>query len=325
MSYLHGSKTTAIGVLWRHTHAWTEDRRRRCRAVRGAGWARVVLRTTPAQANTRVADRIALHLVDGHFRGMTLHELDETASLAWGDLDVGNLAEALEEGAELILGDVARKAANEDGGIVRVRELVHGLGRAIVAHWGSAHGVHAHARAATLLRHAHTTGTARTTALVLGGSSGNAHGAVATVDALHLGEGLLLVLLAGESHEAVAAGHSADGVGHDLGGFGGWIAVLEELYEDEFGDFGSKVADEDAVLGSALIAAISWVSQRPCARWLPGVTHLRSARPPPEAQLSLKGRLELGINWPLRERALAAASALAKSTKQYPALLLFCS
>jgi len=50
--------------------------------------------------------------------------------------------------------------------------------------------------------------------------------------------------------------------------------------------------------------------------------YLRSARPPPEAQFSLKGRLEFGISVPLRVRAFAAAAELAKSTKQYPALLL---
>ena len=42
----------------------------------------------------------------------------------------------------------------------------------------------------------------------------------------------------------------------------------------------------------------------------------RSARPPPEAQLSLKGRLVLGIMEPLRERAFAAAAGDAKSMKQ---------
>jgi hypothetical protein len=52
------------------------------------------------------------------------------------------------------------------------------------------------------------------------------------------------------------------------------------------------------------------------------VTYLLSARPPPLAQFSLKGRFELGMSWPLRESALAAASAVEKSTKQYPALLL---
>lgn len=51
--------------------------------------------------------------------------------------------------------------------------------------------------------------------------------------------------------------------------------------------------------------------------------YLRSASPPPEAQFSLKGRLEFGIGWPLRCNAFAAASELVKSTKQYPALLLW--
>lgn len=46
-----------------------------------------------------------------------------------------------------------------------------------------------------------------------------------------------------------------------------------------------------------------------------------SARPPPDAQLSLNGREVLGIMEPLRERALAAAAGEAKSMKQYPALL----
>jgi hypothetical protein len=47
-----------------------------------------------------------------------------------------------------------------------------------------------------------------------------------------------------------------------------------------------------------------------------------SARPPPDAQLSLKGREVLGIIEPLRDRALAAAAGEAKSMKQYPAFLL---
>ena len=51
----------------------------------------------------------------------------------------------------------------------------------------------------------------------------------------------------------------------------------------------------------------------------------RSARPPPEAQLSLKGRAVLGIMLPFNDRAFAAAAGLAKSIKQYPALLVFVS
>lgn len=46
-----------------------------------------------------------------------------------------------------------------------------------------------------------------------------------------------------------------------------------------------------------------------------------SAKPPPEAQLSLNGRDVFGIMEPLRESALAAAAGDAKSMKQYPALL----
>lgn len=43
--------------------------------------------------------------------------------------------------------------------------------------------------------------------------------------------------------------------------------------------------------------------------------------PPPEAQLSLKGRVLFGISVPLSASALAAAAGVPKSTKQYPAFL----
>jgi hypothetical protein len=58
---------------------------------------------------------------------MAMDELHETAAFAGRDLDVGDFSESLEERAKLILSDVARQAANEHGGVVRVRELVHGL------------------------------------------------------------------------------------------------------------------------------------------------------------------------------------------------------
>jgi hypothetical protein len=41
-----------------------------------------------------------------------------------------------------------------------------------------------------------------------------------------------------------------------------------------------------------------------------------SANPPPEAQLSLKGREVFGIMLPFKESALAAAAGEAKSMKQ---------
>ncbi len=65
-----------------------------------------------------------------------MHELHEAAALAGRDLDVGDLSKALEERAELVLSHVARETANEDGRVVGVRELIHGLhgveGRALV-------------------------------------------------------------------------------------------------------------------------------------------------------------------------------------------------
>lgn len=45
-------------------------------------------------------------------------------------------------------------------------------------------------------------------------------------------------------------------------------------------------------------------------------TYRRSTRPPPEAQLSLKTRDELGTGVPFRVRAFWAASGVVNSTKQ---------
>jgi len=261
-AYLHWCKV-AVRVAGRHPHG-RENRGRGRRSVRGASRARVVLAAAPGETNARVADGVALHLVDGHLGSVSLNELHEAASLAGGYLDVGNLAKALEERTQLVLGDVAGQAADEDGGVVGVGELIHRLGSAaaIVAHGRSAHGVHADrttattaAAAAAARRHAAHGGTARTAALVLGGRGADAHGPVAAVHALHLGESLLLVLLAGESDKSIAARHSGDGVRHDLGRLARRELVLKQLDEDELVDLGAKVADEDGVFGTAVVAA----------------------------------------------------------------------
>lgn len=235
-----------------HAHGGVHGRRRGSRTVGAAGRARVVLRATPAQTHTGVSNRVSLHLVDGHLSSMALDELDETAALSRGDLDVGDFTEALEEGAELILSDVARQAANENGGVVGVGELVHGLGSTVEAHGGSAHG-RVHARGAG---HAHSTGSTKAGALVLGSSSRDAHGTVATVDTLHLAQSTLLVVLIGEADEAVATRHAADGVGHDLGGLARREAALEERNEDVLVDLGAQVTNEDRVLRATVITAI---------------------------------------------------------------------
>ena len=92
--------------------------------VRGTH-TRVVLTATPGQADTGVADGVALHLIDGHLCSMTVDELDEAAALARRNLDVGDLPEALEKGTELILGNVPRESADKNSSIVWVGELIH--------------------------------------------------------------------------------------------------------------------------------------------------------------------------------------------------------
>jgi len=246
---LHWGKP-AILVGRGHAHGGVHGRRRGSGTVGTAGRAGVVLGTTPAQTHTRVTDGVALHLVDSHLGGVALDELDETAALARGNLDIGDLAEALEERAELIFGHVARQTTNENRGVVGVGELVHRLGSTVEAHGRTAHrGVHA-GRAG----HAHV-GSADTGALVLGGGGGDAHGAVAAVDTLHLAESTLLVVLVGEANETVATGHAADGVGHDLGGLARRETALEERDEDVFIHLGAEVPNEDGVLGTTVVTA----------------------------------------------------------------------
>lgn len=150
ITYLHRSKV-AVRMLGGHAHLRVHRGRRR-RAVRGTCRARVVLTAAPAKSNTRVADRVPLHLVDGHLGSVTLHKLDEAAALAGRDLDVGDLSEALEERTKLILRDITAESTDENSGVVGVGELVHGLRSAIVAATATAaaashlrrcaHGVH---------------------------------------------------------------------------------------------------------------------------------------------------------------------------------------
>jgi hypothetical protein len=63
----------------------------------GSADARVVLAAAPRQTDAGVANRVALHLVDGHLSGVAVDKLDEAAALARGDLHVGDLSESLEE------------------------------------------------------------------------------------------------------------------------------------------------------------------------------------------------------------------------------------
>jgi hypothetical protein len=87
----------------RHTHV---VRRRRSRAV-GSADSRVVLRSAPAESDSRVANGVALHLVDGHLGGVAVDKLDEAAALARRDLDVGDFSKSLEERTKFILSHIS--------------------------------------------------------------------------------------------------------------------------------------------------------------------------------------------------------------------------
>ena len=129
--YLERCKV-AVGVRRWHSHGlvlWWG----RSRSVGSSGGARIVLRASPGKTDTGVANWITLHLVDGHLSGVALDKLDKAAALSGRDLYVGDFAEALEEGTEFILGDVARETSNENGRVVGIRELVHGLRSTIIS------------------------------------------------------------------------------------------------------------------------------------------------------------------------------------------------
>lgn len=232
-------------MRWRHTHGWV-DRWWRRRTVGGTSRTRVVLATSPAETNARVSDGVALHLVDGHLSCMTLNELHEATTLSRWDLDVGDFTKALEERPKLVLGDIAGETTNEDGGVVRIGELVHGLRSAIVSNGRLAHvvDVSAHTLLRPLTRHTTHASRPSPTGLVLRCGGRDPHRTVAAVDTLHLLQSALLVTLVGEADESVSTGHATDWVCHDLGGLARWKAVLEERDQDVFVDLRTEVADK---------------------------------------------------------------------------------
>ena len=307
---LHWGKV-AVRVLWRHTaHGWI-NRRWWCRTVRSTCWAGVVLATTPAKADARVADRVALHLVDSHFGGVTLYELNETATLSWWDLDIGNLTKALKERAEFVLGNVARETTNKDSCVVWIGELVHRL-RSLLArvkrHWWATHLMTVSHHRTTL--HSSHWGTAALI-LVLWRCGGDTHWTVAAVDSLHLTKSALLVGFLGETNESIATGESTDGVGHDLCRLAGGKTLLENVDQNIFVDLRTEITNKDGVLGTTIVTARPVVStrygeshatikvkRRQIMTQVWRIAYLRSARPPPEAQLSLNGRLEFGMSVP---------------------------
>ncbi|KAI6750842.1 hypothetical protein HG530_014292 [Fusarium avenaceum] len=90
-------------------------------------------------------------------------------------------------------------------------------------------------------------------AAVLGSSGRDAHRSVATVNALHLDESALLVVLVREANETVAAALARHSVGHDLCRLARGETALEERDQNVLVDLRTKVANEDAVLGATIV------------------------------------------------------------------------
>jgi hypothetical protein len=233
-------------MLRGHSHGW-EHWWRGCRPVWGAGWTRIVLATTPRQPDPRIADRIALHLVDCHLCSMSLHKLNKTTAFARGNFDISDLAKSLEEGTKFVFGDIAREPADKDSRVVWISKLIHRLRSAIVPHWGSSHGIHSHGR----LTGQSGSGTGCST---FGSSGRDAHGPVAAVNALHLSQGTMLILFVREPDKAVATRHSANRIRHNLGGLARREPGLKKRDKHVFVHFGSKIPDKDGIFGSTIIA-----------------------------------------------------------------------
>jgi hypothetical protein len=251
-------------------------RRRRRRSIRSAD-TRVVLRAAPAETDARVANRVALHLVDRHLGGVSVDELDEAATLARRDLDVSDLTKTLEEASKLVLRDISGEATHEDGGVVGIRELIHLCRRVEVEPrlelaWGAV--LHllllrksaAHHLLMLWLSISAAMGTAgkglvectreatHQCSPVLRCGSRNSHWSIAAIDSLHFDEGPLLVRLIGEAHEPIAPALARHSIGHDLSRLAGWETRLEERDQHVFIDLGTEITDEDGVLWATIIA-----------------------------------------------------------------------
>jgi hypothetical protein len=95
---------------------------------------------------------------------------------------------------------------------------------------------------------------------------------------------------------------------------------LEQRHQDIFVDLRAEITNKYRVLWATLVTGkeLANISRlQGCGKGNKNRdSDRRSARPPPEAQLSLNGRDVFGIMEPLRERAFAAAAGEEKSIKQ---------
>ena len=78
---------------------------------------------------------------------------------------------------------------------------------------------------------------------------------------MKLGPSWQIRLLVGETNETIAARHAADGIGHDLGRFGGCVLVLEKLDKNKLGDLGAENLTRSALVASLKLGSLAGVLQ----------------------------------------------------------------
>jgi len=80
-------------------------------------------------------------------------------------------------------------------------------------------------------------------------SGADTHRARGAINTVHFSHGTVPLRLVGELNEAIALGAAGGGVRNDFGPFDGRIMGPESLLEQEIGDVGGEIADEDGMVG----------------------------------------------------------------------------
>jgi len=80
-------------------------------------------------------------------------------------------------------------------------------------------------------------------------SGADTHRARGAINTVHFSHGAVPLRLVGELNKAIALGAAGGGVRDDFGPFDGRIMGPESLLEEEVGDVGGEIADEDGMVG----------------------------------------------------------------------------
>src|ERR1700753_656296 len=85
------------------------------------------------------------------------------------------------------------------------------------------------------------------TAFILRSGMRDPHRTIAAIHTLHLLKSALLIVLITAANEAISPTKTSHWISHDLSRFARTIFALENLCQDSFGDFWTKITDENAI------------------------------------------------------------------------------